>query len=168
MTSNRNQASSSKNLVGFEVAGVCYAIEIQRVREIVRPLPTLVLPHVPDAVIGVVDHRGDVVPIIDLRRCFAVKQSGRDKDVRFIIATRGQRLVGLVVDKVTEVFGTMGSSTRDLPPIAAGEQARGIKAVYSHRNRLVFVLDIDRLTAIADEIDPLAPVIAEQGALQSG
>jgi purine-binding chemotaxis protein CheW len=157
------QTIGGKNLVGFEVAGVCYAIEIQRVREIVRPLPTLVLPHVPDAVIGVVDHRGDVVPIIDLRRRFAVTQQGRDKDVRFIIATRGTRLVGLVVDKVTEVFGAAGTASRDLPQIAAGEQARGIKAVYSHRDKLVFVLDVDRLTAIADEI-----ALPEAGAPQQG
>lgn len=168
MASNRNQANSSKNLVGFEVAGVCYAIEILRVREIMRPLPTLVLPHVPESVVGVVDHRGDVVPIIDLRTCFGVKQSGRDKDVRFIVAIRGDRLVGLVVDKVTEVFGALESSARDVPQIARGEQARGIKAVYSHRGRLVFVLDVDRLTAIAEELGPALEAGLQQGVLSSG
>jgi purine-binding chemotaxis protein CheW len=168
VTLHKTQASGGRNLVGFELGGVCYAIEIQRVREIVRPLPTLPLPHVPVAVLGVVDHRGDVVPIIDLRTCFAVKQGGRDKDVRFIIATRGERLVGLVVDKVSEVFGTLDSASRELPQIGTGEEARAIKAVYSHRNRLVFVLDIDRLTAIADEIEPPAGGPAERGALASG
>jgi purine-binding chemotaxis protein CheW len=168
VTTRQAKTIGGKNLVGFEVAGVCYAIEIQRVREIVRPLPTLVLPHVPDAVIGVVDHRGDVVPIIDLRKRFGVMQQGRDKDVRFIIATRGARLVGLVVDKVTEVFSAAGSASRELPQIAAGEQARGIKAVYSHRDKLVFVLDVDRLTAIADELALPPAAVAQEGVHGSG
>jgi chemotaxis signal transduction protein len=73
-----------------------------------------------------------------------------------------------VVDKVTEVFGTLESSAREVPQIASGEQARGIKAVYSHRGRLVFVLDVDRLTAIADELAPALEAGVQSGALSSG
>ena len=70
-----------KSLVGFEVAGVAYALDIQRVREILRPLPTLLrLPQLPRHVVGVVDHRGDVIPIIDLRMRFGVEPSGRERD----------------------------------------------------------------------------------------
>jgi purine-binding chemotaxis protein CheW len=164
----RAQTIGGKNLVGFEVGPICYAIEIKYVREIVRPMPTLALPHVPDTVVGVVDHRGDVVPIIDLRKRFGVTQSGRDKDVRFVILARGERSVGLIVDKVTEVFGTADMQSRDLPQIAAGEQARGIKAAYSDQGKLVFVLDVDRLTSVADglalpEVERLQEGIREEG-----
>ena len=168
MATRKTQTGNGRNLVAFEVGGIGYAIEIQRVREIVRPLPTLNLPHVPSEVIGVVDHRGDVVPILDLRKRFGVAQQGRDKDVRYIIATRGTRLVGLVVDKVTEVFGALPAAKRDLPEIAAGEQARGIKAAYSFRDKLVFVLDVDRVTSIADELALPEPADAQGRAPDHG
>jgi purine-binding chemotaxis protein CheW len=150
---------AGKNLVGFEVGGILYAIDIRRVREIVRPLPVLELPQLPAAVIGVVDHRGDVVPVIDLRRRFSVQAKGRERDVRWVIVVRGARLIGLVVDRVTEVFGTLETDSRDLPQMADDEATRVIRGAYAHAGRLVFVLDADALTAVADRI--ALPEIAE-------
>ena len=63
------------------------------------PLPTLALPHVPSEIVGVVDHRGDVVPVIDLRKRFGVEPRGRERDMRWIIVSRGERLFGLAVDR---------------------------------------------------------------------
>jgi purine-binding chemotaxis protein CheW len=163
MRARRARTTSGKNLVAFEVGGICYALPLQRVREIVRPAPVLALPHVPGSVIGVVDHRGDVLPIIDLRKRFAVAQSGRDKDVRWIIVTRADRKLGLVVDRVTEVFGVSDAQRREPPEIGTGAQARGITAAYSHREQLVFVLDADELTSVADQLDlPQGPVVASE------
>jgi len=152
-----------KNLVGFEVGGILYAVDIRRVREIVRPLPVLELPQLPPAVIGVVDHRGDVVPVIDLRRRFSVPARGRERDVRWVIVTRGTRLIGLVVDRVTEVFGTIDSESRELPQMADDEATRVIRGAYAHAGRLVFVLDVDALTAVADRI-----ALPELSALKRG
>lgn len=160
MASRRKHDIAGKNLVGFEVGGVAYAVDIQRVREIVRPLPSLSLPHVPDEIVGVVDHRGNVVPVIDLRRRFGVAATGRERDARWIIVNRGDRLLGLAVDRVSEVFGAEDSSARDLPQIGAGDKARGIKAAYFHGGRLVFVLDVDELTRIADDLAIEAPKAA--------
>jgi purine-binding chemotaxis protein CheW len=141
-----------KNLVGFEVGGVVYAIDIHRVREIVRPLATLDLPYMPESVIGVVDHRGNVVPIIDLRKRFEVRQSGRERDVRWIIVARGERLLGLVVDRVIDVFGALESESRELPAFGERATTRAIRGAYSHAGRLVFVLDVDQLTSVAERI----------------
>jgi purine-binding chemotaxis protein CheW len=157
------KAISGKNLVGFEVGGVLYAIDIYKVREIVRPSVTLPLPHLPETVVGVVDHRGDVVPIIDLRTRFAVAQSGRDRDARWIIVNRADRLLGLAVDRVTEVFGTLEADARALPKVASGEGLRAIRGAYAHAGRLVFVLDVDVLTQVADRI-----VLPEAAELKRG
>ena len=141
-----------KNLVGFEVGGVLYAIDIHRVREIVRPLAALDLPYLPESVIGVVDHRGNVVPIIDLRKRFEVNPGAPERDARWIIVARGERMLGLVVDRVIDVFGALESESRELPALGERKAIRAIRGAYSHAGRLVFVLDVDQLTSIADRI----------------
>jgi purine-binding chemotaxis protein CheW len=163
MAKRRKHGIAGKNLVGFEVAGVAYALDIACVREILRPLPTLSLPHVPDTVVGVVDHRGDVIPVIDLRRRFGVLASGRDRDQRWIIVSRAEMRIGLVVDRLTEVFGVEEASARELPKLGIGDKVRGIKAAYSHAGQLVFVLDVDELTDVAEAL--ALPDLAD---LQSG
>lgn len=162
MKGRRSRASIDRNLVAFEVGGVAYAVDIQRVREIVRPMPMVALPHLPKAVAGVVDHRGDVVPVVDLRIRFGAQAVGRDKDVRWLIVTRGKRLLGIVVDRVLEVFG--GSATREAPDLGPGQAQRGIKGACSHGGRLLFVLDVDILTAVVDEISlPTEPAQLTRG-----
>src|SRR5690606_25772352 len=62
----------SKNLVGFQVGDVLYAVRIEAVREIVNPLEIVALPSAPRAVRGVADYRGVVVPVLDLRERFGL------------------------------------------------------------------------------------------------
>lgn len=153
-----NRSIVARNLVAFEVGGVAYAVDIQRVREILRPMPVVPLPHLPAGIVGVVDHRGDVVPIIDLRERFGAVASGQEREVRWVVVTRGARLLGLVVDRVTAVLGTQDAEAREPPAIAAGQRDRGIKAARSIGGRLLFVLDVDTVAAIADELTlPEAP-----------
>jgi purine-binding chemotaxis protein CheW len=166
VSAKNRKAMTGKNLVGFEVGGILYAMDIRRVREIVRPMSMLDLPQLPESVIGVCDHRGDVVPVIDLRRRFDVPPAGKDRDVRWVIVTRGTRLIGLVVDRVTEVFGTLESESRELPQMREEEAARVIRGAYAHAGRLVFVLDVDALTSAADRI--ALPDLAKLGAGTDG
>jgi purine-binding chemotaxis protein CheW len=148
-----NRAVRSKNLVGFVVDGVPYAIDIQRVREIIKPLPTLPIPHAPLAIVGVTDHRGDVVPIIDLRVRFGAPQRSSGPEQFWIVVKRAKRYAGLVVDQVTEVFGAGVSQYRDVPDIGLTDQSQAIVSVCTHRGSLVFVLDVDRITDLAEQID---------------
>lgn len=138
--------------VGLEVGGVAYALHIQHVREIIRPLPMQVLPHSSQSVIGVIDHRGDVVPIVDLRVRFGTPSHTDLGHTRWVIASRQGRLYGLVVDRVTEVFSLNEAEARPVPDLGPGADRRGITAAYSYGGRLVFTLDIERITHIGDEV----------------
>ena len=69
---SQRRADRTKNLVGFLVGDVRYAVDILRVREIINPLGVVPLPHAPPVVVGVSDHRGQVVPVIDLRKRFGL------------------------------------------------------------------------------------------------
>jgi purine-binding chemotaxis protein CheW len=141
--------------VGLDVGGVSYAMNIQCVREIIRPLPMQSLPHAAKVVIGVVDHRGDVVPVIDLRVRFGTQNRMDLAHTRWVIATRGDKLVGLVVDRVTEVFRLHGGDAREVPDLGPHGDRRGVIAAYSYRGRLVFALDIERVTRTDEEPWPL-------------
>jgi purine-binding chemotaxis protein CheW len=139
--------------VGFLVGDVHYAIDIRRVREILRPLPILTMPHVPPAVIGVADHRGEVVPVLELRRRFGLDPTPVDRRTKWILVDVGGRGVGLVVDTVTGVLATTEVDPRPAPVLGSGDAARGISAVFSHDTGLLFVLDIDRVAAPAQVVD---------------
>lgn len=149
----RRRADRSKNLVGFTIGEVQYAIDIFRVREIINPLAIVPLPHAPAAVLGVADHRGQVVPVLDVRRRFGLPPSVTTRRTKWIIAQLGDRSVGLVVDAVTDVFGAGEPDQRSVPEIGVGDAARGISAVYSYGGQLVFVLDVDRIAAVAEMLD---------------
>ncbi len=153
MSPQRQRHDPSKNLVGFVVGDVEYAVEIARVKEIANPLPVVALPHPPRAVVGVADYRGEVVPVVDLRERFGLAAAPATRKTKWIVVDVSGRLVAIVVDAVSEVFGTGGAELRPAPPLGSGDDLRGIAGVTSHGEGLVFVLDPGRLR---DLTEPLA------------
>lgn len=149
----RARHDPAKSLVGFVVGDVRYAVPIARVREISNPLTLVALPHAPHAVVGVSDYRGDVVPVVDLRTRFGLATAPPTRRTKWIIAAVSDRFVALVVDAVTEVFGTGGAELRPPPSLGGGDDVRGIIGVTSSEEGLVFVLDTTRLR---DLTEPLA------------
>lgn len=164
----RQRHDPTKNLVRFLVGDVAYAVRIETVREIVNPLPIIELPRAPTAVLGVAAFRGEVVPVIDLRVRFALDPSSASRRSKWIIidvapkpkiiphepapAPTLGRLVALVVDAVTEVFGTGGQAVRPAPALGTGDDVRGIEGVATYGGDLVFVLDVRAFSAIADTV----------------
>lgn len=142
-----------KNLVGFELGDVHYAVEINRVREIIHPLPFVPLPHAPASVLGVADHRGEVVPVVDVRTRFNLPRVATTRRSRWILVDSASGPTAMVVDSVTDVFGTSPEDQRAVPTLGVGDEARAIVAVYANHGRLVFVIDADRITAVAAEVD---------------
>lgn len=149
----RRRTGRDKNLVGFTIADVHYAVEITQVREIIRPLPLVPIPHAPKAILGVSDYRGEVVPVLDVRRRFGLPARAATRRTKWIVVELGEKLVGLVVDSVTEVFGKGDADRRNVPELGVGDAARGISAVYPYRDSLVFVVDVARIAAVADVLD---------------
>jgi purine-binding chemotaxis protein CheW len=149
----RHRLEAQKNLVGFVVGDVHYAIDIARVREIVNPLPVTKLPHTPPEVSGVADHRGEVVPVIELRVRFNLgERRPEERGTRWILVTIGSRVVGLVVDSVTEVFGARGDDIRPTPEVGGDRELRGISGIARHDGKLVFVLDTGRFLSIVEAL----------------
>ena len=150
----RHRHDPAKNLVGFLVGDVEYAVAIMRVREIANPLTIAALPHAPPSVVGVADYRGEVVPVVDLRTRFGLAPAPPTRKSKWIVVEVSGHHLALVVDAVTDVFGTGGAELRPAPALGGGNEARGVAGVVNHGKGLVFVLDTARLH---DIIEPLAP-----------
>jgi purine-binding chemotaxis protein CheW len=163
-STTRYRTDQVKNLVSFLVGDVRYAVDIHLVREIVNPLPFVTLPHAPEEVCGVADHRGEVLPIVDLRVRFGLPPTPPTRRTKWIIVRLPARAqsVALVVDAVTDVFGASVNDQRTVPELSSGRDRRGIANVYSHDGKLVFVVDPHVVAAAARDIDrssmpPLLP-----------
>ncbi|MCA9580528.1 MAG: purine-binding chemotaxis protein CheW [Myxococcales bacterium] len=135
----------AKNFIGFVIAGVDYAIDIQRVREIMAPLPLVSVPQAPREVLGVADHRGQVLPVVDMRRFFDLPPS-EGLRTRWIVASVPSGGLVLAVDAMTSVFGVAHTEPAgSLPHSPPAGHERSIAAVCRHEGRLVFVIDVNRL-----------------------
>lgn len=145
MPSYRKRSSRERSLVGFRVDGLQYALSIEAVREIIRPLEAVEMPHLPTAVVGVADHRGAVVPIVDLRCLFGRGPSTPTNRTKWVVIGKGDSSpsVGLIVDSVFGVFGVTDEAVRKAPPWAQEQIDAGLGDVVSRNGELVFVLDVD-------------------------
>ena len=159
--SSKARPDPQKSLVGFAVGDVAYAIPIADVREIVNPLLLTELPHAPASVVGVADHRGDVIPVVDLRVRFGLRALSDRQRSKWILVHVDGRLIGLVVDRVLDVFGTSGAEVRPPPALGGGEETRGILGVTMYDGMLTFVLDVSRF-------DELVRPIEQAGLLPGG
>jgi purine-binding chemotaxis protein CheW len=157
----RQRHDPLKNLVGFVVGDVEYAVPIARVREIANPLPVVELPRAPDGVSGVADYRGEVVPVVELRTRFGLPDVMQTRRTKWIVIDVGGRYAALVVDGVTEVFGTGGADLVPAPGLGGGEDVRGIAGVTKRAqmapygapvSTLVFVLDVERFRELTDSL----------------
>ncbi|HEY5147186.1 MAG TPA: chemotaxis protein CheW [Polyangiaceae bacterium] len=149
----RHRHDPSKSLVGCIVGDVHYAVPIARVKEIANALEIVALPHAPREIMGVADYRGEVVPVIDLRVRFGLPPTDRTGKSKWIVVDVAGRPAALVVDAVTDVFGTGGTDLRPTPLLGGGDDLRGIAGVTNYSGNLVFVLDTGRLR---DLTEPLA------------
>jgi purine-binding chemotaxis protein CheW len=162
MLASRQRLDPNRSLVGFVVGEVAYAVPISAVKEIVSPLQLTELPYAPPAVAGVADHRGEVVPIINLRRRFGLPSTPDMRKHKWILVEVGGKTVGLIVDRVTEVFGTGGAELRPAPALGDGDDLRGLAGVTLHQGELIFVLDVDRFETLTKSLDQAALLGAAQ------
>jgi purine-binding chemotaxis protein CheW len=150
---HRHRHDPSKSLVGCIVGDVHYAVPIARVKEIANALDIVALPHAPREIVGVADYRGEVVPVVDLRARFGLPPADRTRKSKWIVVDVAGRPAALVVDSVTDVFGTGGAELRPTPLLGGGDDLRGIAGVTNYAGALVFVLDT---SSLRDLTEPLA------------
>jgi purine-binding chemotaxis protein CheW len=120
-----------------------YAIEIARVKEIIRPLAITWVPRALEYVIGVISLRGTVIPIFDLKRRLGFNVNEVGRYARIVVVTLGETLAGIMVDAVTEVV-RLDPSEIEPPPMTVGAAGEHLKGVARHRGRLLIFIDLEQ------------------------
>jgi purine-binding chemotaxis protein CheW len=151
MENHRNRHDTGRSHVGFHVGEGYYAVEVPAVREIVSPTHLVAVPHASPIVRGVTDHRGHVVPIVDLRKRFGLPPAAPTRRTKWIIVEAGGQWLGLVVDDVTEVFGVSAAHERLAPRLGPDDVARGFARVFVYEGALVLVLDLEVLARAVEQ-----------------
>ena len=139
------QTDELLQLVSFMIGQEEFGLEIQCIQEINRMVDITRVPNSPEYVTGVINLRGKVIPIIDLRKRFGFPQKESDKNTRIIVVELGTMVVGFVVDAVREVIRIPKNITEPPPSIVAGIGSEFITAVAKLENRLLILLDIERI-----------------------
>ncbi len=139
------QDAELMQLVTFSIDDEEFGVDILKVQEIIRTMEITKVPRAPEFVEGVINLRGKVIPIIDLRRRFGLVTRDHDKDTRIIVIDISDMIVGFVVDSVSEVLRIPSSTVEPPPPVVAGLESEYISGVGKLADRLLILLDLDRL-----------------------
>ncbi len=139
-------ASSRLQLALFRVGDGEYATDIMGITEIIRPQKVTRIPRSPEFVEGVINLRGRVVPVVDMRKRFGLGGAvGEGRKARVIIVRIGGRLIGALVDQVTDVVRMTVDQVEETPETAKGVNAQYVRGVAKDGERLIVVLDMQKL-----------------------
>lgn len=132
-------------LVSFNLGREEFAVDILKIQEINRMVEITGVPSSPDFVEGVINLRGKVIPVIDLRKRFGFAEEKRDKNTRIVVMDIRQMIVGFIVDSVSEVLRLPSSRVEPAPPMVASIDSEYIKGVGKLDDRLLILLDVNRV-----------------------
>lgn len=157
MVETLNQQREVENelhqLISFIVGDEEYGLDILRVKEVIRMREITRLPRAPSFVKGVINLRGDVIPILDLRDKFGLEHQGTTTMTRVIVVDVDGRLVGMVVDAASQVVRIPESQIEPPPPIVGGLSVEFINGVGKLDERLIILLNIDRILSTEEKVE---------------
>ena len=148
-------AADGSQFLTFQLENEEYGLEILRVQEIKGYSKITPLPNTPPEVKGVMNLRGAVVPIIDLRTRFGLREAEYTRFTVIIVVTVRSKVVGLVVDAVSDVLNVGAKEVVPAPDLGAGVDTSFMTGIARNGERLVSLLNIDRL--IGDANGPALP-----------
>lgn len=149
-------SANARQVLSFQLGGETYAVDILRVVEIRGYSTVTRIPETPEHMLGVLNLRGNIVPIIDMRRRIgieAVEPSALTVVVVLSVeSSRGRRDFGLVVDGVSDVLDIPGENIRPAPDVVRNHGEELVNGLAQVSERMVLLLDIDRMLGI-DALD---------------
>lgn len=154
MSTPRVDPDELLRLCTFVVGRELFAIDIMRIREIVRPMPVTPVPKSPFGMLGVIDLRGTVLPVFDLRLRFELppRTAAEEARSRYLIVNVGRRQLGIVVDDVCDVRDVSRRELRIGPNVLSGDAARYFVGLCPVGDRLALLLNLQRLLSEEDRV----------------
>ena len=145
MPKQDSKEETLRGLVTFKIGDEEFGLELLSVQTIIRMVEPTQVPRSPDFVEGVINLRGSIIPIIDFRTRFNLPQKEAEKDTRIIVTEIEGKVVGFIVDSVSEVLRIPTSAIEPPPPIIGGIESDYISGVGKLEDRLLILINLDRL-----------------------
>ena len=134
-----------RQFVAFRLGEELYGIPITQVQEIIQKPQITRLPQMPDFVKGVVNLRGKIVPVVDLRTRFNMPISGEESQVRIIVTQIGTQSVGLVVDSVNRVSNLSEETIEPLPHTFRSVEKEYLEGVGKLADGIIILLNLEKV-----------------------
>jgi purine-binding chemotaxis protein CheW len=132
-------------VVGFRIGNETYGVRIGAVREIVRVPEITAVPSAPEMIEGVINLRGKIIPVMDLRKRFGQSDIQPDKKNRILVVELEKKLVGLIVNAASEVLKIAPSEIEPPGNVFAEGESNYVIGVGKLKGRLIILLDIAKL-----------------------
>ena len=137
--------SRELHIVGFQVGRETYGVPIASLHEIVRVTEITAVPDSPEYIEGVINLRGKIVSVVDLRKRFGVKQIANSKKNRILVVESHGRLTGLIVDAASDVLKIPAEDV-EAPPVVFQEGGLNcVTGLGKYKTRLIVLLDMNKL-----------------------
>jgi purine-binding chemotaxis protein CheW len=150
-TSDTQLSGQTLHIVTFALDGEEYGVEIGQVQEINRMVTITGVPRTPYFVEGVINLRGRLIPIIDLRSRFGLKRCEHDKQTRIVVTELAGRRVGMVVDSVSEVLRIPVENVEAAPELVVSAETHYIRGVGSVGDRLIILIDLGNVVSKSEQ-----------------
>jgi purine-binding chemotaxis protein CheW len=132
-------------LVGFRIGKETFGVPIDLVHEIVRVPEITAVPDAPDYVEGVINLRGKIISVIDLRKRFGEKRIERTRKNRILVAEIERKMVGLIVDAASEVLRICPNEIEDPPDVVEDAEIKYVTGVGKLNGRLIILVDLAKI-----------------------
>lgn len=158
-------APAAPPVLVFRVGGAWFASEVAHVREVIVACEVARASFMPEFFEGVVEIRGTLIPIVDLRKRFEVEVRPDRKRNRIVLIGIEGRILGALVDEVDQVVDLAGVPLMPPPPLAEGLNPKFLMGVFAHRGEVVYLLDLREILTSAEKtsfhaLDSPAPAAA--------
>ncbi|WP_340819156.1 chemotaxis protein CheW [Methanolobus sp. WCC4] len=145
-TKENSSSTELLQMVICQLSNEEFGIGIYKVKEIIRIPSITKIPQIPDYVVGVINLRGSIIPIVDLAAKFGMIREDRDDESRIVVLEIGDLTAGVIVDSVNEVLNIPGENIEPAPDILVSEiTGRYVQGVGKVDERLLILLDIDKI-----------------------
>ncbi len=134
---------AEKQYVIYKLAGDDYGVDIMKVKEISEYKQSIKVPKTPEFVDGIINLRGDITPIIDLKKRFNLEDKGITSDTRIIVINIKDKQVGFIVDEASQVLRISEEDIEPAPELVAGIDKKYISGVGKLDDRIIIILDLE-------------------------
>ncbi len=136
----------SRELIAFRLGQQEFCVDVTKVREIRGWSPATPVPHAPSAVLGVINLRGLVLPIIDLAVRMGFPATEPTSRHAIMVVEVGAQVMGVLVDGVSEIFSVSEEKIQPTPDVAASVSKRLVRGVIAGEGRMISVVSLDEIS----------------------